>query len=450
MTAVHASYAEDFRDVQATLPGAGVPWLRELRTAAMESFLDSGFPTTRIEDWKYTDLRSLTRRHFSPASRPRPAGIAVPADQWWQGELQHRLVFIDGHFMPELCPLSPLLSGVTLTGLARVLEEQPDLLEHWLGRNTDLEQPGFNAFNTAFMRDGAYLRLGDGATLEQPVHLLFIATGTAADLLPVRNVIVAGAHSRATVIESYVALGDAAGLTSAVTEISLEAGARIEHYKLEEESASASHVAGIYVTQDRDSRFDSHNIALGGQLVRNDLQVALNGPGAAATLNGLTVTRGRQHVDNHTRVDHNKAQARSDEWYRGVLDERSRTVFNGRIVVHPDAQQTVSHQNNHNLLLSGDAEVDARPQLEIHADDVQCTHGCTVGQLDEEALFYFRARGVDVATARNFLVYAFAVDVLERIRLRPVRRMLERRLAGRFMETEALDSWRDHARSEIP
>jgi Fe-S cluster assembly protein SufD len=443
MTAGHTSYAEDFQAVQATLPGAGVPWLQQLRTAAMESFLDSGFPTPRTEDWKYTDLRSLTRRHYTPASRPRPDGITVPADAWWQDELQHRLVFIDGHFMPELCPLGPLLSGVTITSLARVLEQQPELLEHRLGHNTDLEQPGFNAFNTAFMRDGAYIRLGAGAVLEQPVHLLFIATGTNASLRPVRNMIVAGAHSHATVIESYVALNDAAGLTSAVTEISLETGAHIEHYKLEEESASASHIAGIYVTQDRDSRFDSHNIAQGGQLVRNDLQVALNGPGAATALNGLTVTRGRQHVDNHTRVDHNAAQACSDEWYRGILDDRSRAVFNGRIVVHANAQQTVSHQHNHNLLLSGDAEVDAKPQLEINADDVQCTHGCTVGQLDEEALFYFRSRGVDATMARNLLVYAFAADVLERIRLQPVRRMLEQRLAGRFMETEVLDSLRD-------
>lgn len=450
MTVAHTSYADDFSAVQAILPGTGVPWMQQLRTAAMESFLDSGFPTTHIEDWKYTDLRSLARRHYSPATRPLPAGISVPADQWWQDELQHRLVFIDGHFMPELCPLGPLLSGVTLTGLARVLEQQPDLLEQWLGRNTDIEEPGFNALNTAFMRDGAYISLGDDAVLEQPVHLLFVSTGTDASLLPVRNLIVAGPHSRATVIESYVALGDAVSLTSAVTEISLEAGAHIEHYKLEEESASASHVAGIYVTQDRDSRFDSHSITLGGQLVRNDLQVALNGPGAAATLNGLYVTRGRQHVDNHTRVDHNEAQARSDEWYRGVLDERSRAVFNGRIVVHPDAQQTVSHQNNHNLLLSRDAEVDAKPQLEIHADDVQCTHGCTVGQLDEEALFYLRSRGVNAITARSLLVYAFAVDVLERIRLRPVRQMLERRLAGRFMETDMPDSLRDHARGEIP
>jgi len=439
----HVSYAEDFKAVAATLPGVGVPWLEQLRTNAMESFLDSGFPTTRIEDWKYTDLRSLTRRHYTPVTRPPSIDSVIPADPWWQDELQHRLVFIDGHFVPELCPLHPLLNGVTITSLARVLEQQPDLLEHRLGRNTALEQPGFNAFNTAFMRDGAYLTLGDGTVLEQSVHLLFVSTGTDLSMRPVRNIIVAGPHSHATVVESYVALGDAAGLTSAVTEISLETGAHIEHYKLEEESASASHIAGIYVTQERDSRFDSHNIALGGQLVRNDLQIALNGPGAATTLNGLTVTRGRQHVDNHTRVDHNKPQARSDEWYRGILDDRSRSIFNGRIVVHPNAQQTVSHQANHSLLLSGDAEADAKPQLEIHADDVQCTHGCTVGQLDEDVLFYFRSRGVDAVTARNFLVCAFAVDVLERIRLQPVRRMLERRLAGRFMDMEVLDSLRE-------
>jgi len=197
-------------------------------------------------------------------------------------------------------------------------------------------------------------------------------------------------------------------------------------------------MAGIYVKQDRDSRYTSHNIALGGWLVRNDLHVALNDSGADCTLNGLYITRGRQHVDNHTWIDHNKPQTTSNQWYKGVLDGRSRAVFNGRVVVHKDAQKTTAQQSNHNLLLSGNAEVDAKPQLEIYADDVKCAHGCTVGQLDAEALFYLRSRAVDAATARSILVYAFAADVLERIQLRPVRQLLEQELAVRLMDTETL------------
>jgi Fe-S cluster assembly protein SufD len=218
----------------------------------------------------------------------------------------HRLVFVDGHHAPELSPFNTLLNGVTLTGLAFALVNRPEELESWLGSKADLEKPGFNAFNTAFMSDGAYIRLAPGTVLEQPVHLLFIATGRPDTVATVRNLIVAEAGSKAQIIESYVSLNDAAYMTSTVTELITGDGADIEHYKLEQESESAYHMAGIYVSQHRDSRYTSHNIALGGRLVRNDLQVMLDGPGADCTLNGLYLTRGRQHVDNHTRIDHCK------------------------------------------------------------------------------------------------------------------------------------------------
>jgi Fe-S cluster assembly protein SufD len=287
--------------------------------------------------------------------------------------------------------------------------------------------------NTAFMRDGACIRLEQGTVLDRPVHLLFVASGTPDALTAVRNVVVAEAQSRATIVESWASLNGASRLTSAITEIILADNAAVEHYKLGQEGESGYHMAGIYVRQGSDSRFSSHNCSLGGRLVRNDIQVALDGSGAECTLNGLYVTRGRQHIDNHTRIDHNRPQASSREWYKGVLDDRSRAVFDGRIVVHRDAQQTVAEQGNHNLLLSKNAEVDAKPQLEIYADDVQCAHGCTVGQLDETALFYLRTRGIEETVARHLLVYAFAVDVLERMRIRSVRRLLERHLTGRLM-----------------
>jgi len=423
----------DFRAARDSLPGGQAAWMRSLRNAAMDIFMEQGYPATRTEEWKYTDLRALSKGHFT-APHGQPGIDAASLGAWMlDGEPVHRLVFVDGHHVPGPGSPDPRLHGITIRSLRDVLDSDPDLLQAHLGSTVELQEPGFNAMNTAFMRDGAYVRLEQGAVLERPLHLLFLSSGTQDALTAVRNLVIAGPNSRATIIESWASLDDATCLTSAVTEIVLEHGAAVEHYKLEQEAESGYHMAGIYVRQCDESRFSSHNCTLGGRLVRNDLQVALDGAGAECSLNGLYVTHGRQHVDNHTRVDHNRPRARSGEWYKGVLDGRSRAVFNGRIVVHEDAQKTEAAQSNHNLLLSGRAEVDAKPQLEIYADDVKCAHGCTVGQLDEAALFYLRARGVDKAVARQLLVYAFADDVLERMRLGSVRRLLERQLTGRLL-----------------
>jgi Fe-S cluster assembly protein SufD len=432
MNATYPLYDAEFRAREKSLPGAHVPWIRTLRAHAMEIVMNRGFPDTRVEEWKHTDLRGLERHRFTTTPGVRSLDESMLSSRLLTGEPAHRLVFVDGYHAPELTPFNTLLNGVTLTSLAFALVNRPEELEHWLGGRTDLEKPGFNAFNTAFMSDGAFIRLAPGTVLEQPVHLLFITTGNPDTVATLRNVIVAGPGSKAQIIESYVSLNDAACLTSTVTELITGEGADIEHYKLEQESESAYHMAGIYVSQQRDSRYTSHNIALGGRLVRNDLQVTLDEPGADCTLNGLYLTRGRQHVDNHTRIDHCKPRTSSREFYKGVLDEHSRTVFNGRVVVHTDAQQTDARQSNHNLLLSNEAEADAQPQLEIHADDVKCSHGCTVGRLDEEALFYLRSRAIDAATARNLLIHAFAADILQRIRFVPVRRYLEAQLTRRL------------------
>ena len=441
MNPATAGYGDEFRAREKSLPGSHAPWVRTLRERAMETFMERGYPDTRVEEWKYTDLRSLARHHFTTTPGVRSLDESALQSRLLTSEPAHRLVFVDGHHAPELSPFNTLPNGIMLTSLAFVLVNRPQELEPWLGCNTDLEKPGFNAFNTAFMSDGAYIRLAPGVTIEQPVHLVFIATGNPDTVATVRNLIVAGPGSKARIIESYFSLNDAACLTSTVTELITGEGADIEHCKLEQESESAFHMAGIYVSQHRDSRYTSHNMTLGGRLVRNDLQVTLDGSGADCTLNGLYLTRGRQHVDNHTRIDHCKPRSSSREWYKGVLDQHSRAVFNGRVVVHQDAQQTDARQSNHNLLLSNDAEADARPQLEIHADDVKCTHGCTVGQLDEEALFYLRSRAIDAATARNFLIHAFAADVLQRIPIASLRRHLEEQLTGRLHGGEGLDRY---------
>jgi len=430
MSSALLNYRDAYESRHARLPGAGVPWLDRMRSSAMTAFQQQAFPDTRVEAWKYTDLRRLDRQAFTPAAESACRSDLTP---WlFNNAPMHTLVFVDGRFTPDLHPFQPLLTGVTLTSLASVLEEYPEQLEHVLGQTLAPERPGFDAMNTAFLQDGAFIRLERDAVLEQPVHLLFISTGQTDALMTLRNVIQAAPGSSATVIESWVALNDAACLTNTITEVMLDEGAALELYKLEQDGSAATHIGGTYVQQGPDSRLVSHSIALGGRLVRNELQVDLNGQGAECTLNGLTLTHDRQHVDNNTRIDHHMPHATSNEWYRGILDDRSRTVFSGRIVVHPDAQKSRAQQSNHSLLLSGDAEADARPQFEIHADDVQCTHGCTVGELDADALFYLRSRALDEAAARNLLVYAFATDVLDRMRLDPVRQFLEHQLAARL------------------
>jgi len=344
----------------------------------------------------------------------------------------HQLVFVDGRFAPSLTASARLPSGIEVMSLAEAIGRFPDRVEPWLGRSAGPERNGFAALNAAFLRDGVFIRLARGTELEAPVHLLFLTSGAPDSVVYVRNLIVAEAGSRASVIESYAALADAIGLTNSVTEIVLEPGAQLEHYRLGREAAAAYHVGSTDVHLARDSRYTSHSIALGGRIVRHELYASLDAEGAECTLNGLYVTHGRQHVDNHTRIDHHKPRGMSREWYKGVLDGQSRAVFSGRVVVHPQAQHTDAEQANHNLLLSENAEADSRPQLEIYADDVKCAHGATVGNLDPDALFYLRSRGLDDAHARSLLVYAFAGDVLKRIRLAPLRAHLEQQLTERL------------------
>ncbi len=425
-------YREQFDRVQPVLPGAGVPWLTLRRGAAMAAFQSQAFPDTRVEAWKYTDLRRLNRQVFTPTAAAGVVRESALRPWLFDGAPMHRLVFVDGHLAASLCPSSPVPRGVTLRSIAGVLEQEPQRLEPVLGRTLAADRPGFDSMNTAFLQDGYWLRLERDAMPELPLHLLFVSTGQAGSLMTLRNVIEAGPGSSATVIESHIALHDAGCLVNSVTEVVLEAGAALQHYLLQQDEGSATRVAGLYVLQARDSRLAAHSITLGGGLVRNELQVSLDGPGAECALNGLSLARGHQHVDNHTRIDHHAPHATSNERYRAIVADHARSVFSGRIVVHPQAQQTRAQQSSHNLLLAAGAEADARPQFEIRADDVQCTHGCTTGELDAEALFYLRARGLDAEVARSMLIHAFARDSLERMASVPVRDWLEHQLATRL------------------
>ena len=417
----------DYRAIESRLPGASLPWLKRQREEALARFAAAGFPGTHDEEWKYTSLAVLERLTFRPALAE--AEFPAPADSlpWQLGSPAHRLVFVNGRHAPALSQLLPLPSGATVASLGEMLERSPQRVEPWLAS----EGGALADLNAAFLSDGAFIQLGDGVALEAPIHLLYLTTGEGLAVHP-RNLIVAGTNAQATVVEQYVGLAGGAGFTNAVTRIVAGRDARIEHCKLQQESAQAFHIAAIQSVQSAGSGFTSHSLSLGALLARNDIATRFDGAHCETTFNGLYVAGGRQHVDHHTRIDHASPSGTSREFYRGILDGHARGVFSGRIVVRKDAQRTDASQANHNLLLSREAEADTRPQLEIYADDVKCSHGATVGQLDENMLFYLRSRGVEDDLARNLLTYAFAREVIERIRLDALRTRVEEMLISRL------------------
>jgi len=407
------------------LAGGGVPWIDAMRASAAQRFTKLGLPTTRDEDWKYTNLKPLAKRGFAPAARPGDADVqrdvlSAPVTG------AYRLVFINGYHVPALSTPGSLPRGLTAASLAATLRDHPDAVADSLGKCLPGTVHGLTELNTAYLNDGAYIHIARDCVVEAPIELVFInGPDNGPQMAQPRNLIIAGENSKATIIERYVSRGSGGHLTNVLSELTTYAGASVEHYRLQAEHESSYHVGGLFIVQHRDSRVVSHNVAWGAAIGRTDLHVALREPGARCALNGLYLCTGRQHIDNHTHVDHRAPHCTSDEYYKGVLTGRSRAVFHGRVVVHPGANGTDARQQNKNLLLSADAEVDTKPQLEIYADDVKCSHGATVGQLDPNALFYLRTRAIDEATARSMLTAAFANDVISRLALDPVRHELE-------------------------
>ena len=419
-------YREDFeRKI------TGPDWLQALRKQGMTRFQTLGFPTTKNEDWHFTSVAPIAERTFRLASigvggvkRADLARFDFDENGW------HTLVFVNGAFSEDLSSNVPLGNGVRVSSLARAIKSGTASIERHLGKIAAFEQHTFTALNTAFINDGALIELAADAIVEQPIHLVFVSEGEGVS--HPRNLIVTGRHSRATVIESYVSLRDSAYFTNAVTEISLGEGAHLDHYKLQRESEKAFHVGTVQIREARDSQLHSFSLAVGGSLARTNIYTSLDGDAATCTLNGLYLTDGTQHVDNQTSIEHIAPNCPSHELYKGVLDGRSHGVFNGKVYVHPEAQKTDGKQSNNNLLLSPTARVDTKPQLEIFADDVKCTHGATVGRLDDLAMFYLNSRGIGPETARMLLTYAFAADVLETIELEPLKVQLEKMVLARF------------------
>ncbi len=419
-----------FNRQEKDLARRGRPAIQRLRRSAIARFDELGFPTARTEDWRFTSVTPLLRTVFQPSTPAHP-GLDVGALAHVAGmDTPCRLVFVNGLYAPDLSALPALPRGVLLSSLAAALDSHAEQVEAHLGRHAHFDENAFTALNTAFFRDGAFLALPRNAVFEQPVYLVFLSTAESSQVAHVRNLVVAGSGSQASLVEVYAGLGNGVYFTSAVTEIVAEDGAILDHCKVQQEGPGAFHFANTQVRQGRASSFTSTFAGFGGQWVRNEVRARLDAEGCECTLNGLYQASGKQHVDNHTVIDHAQPHCASHELYKGILDGQAHGVFNGKIFVRPDAQKTDAKQTNQTLLLSEDATINTKPQLEIYADDVKCTHGATVGQLDAEALFYLRTRGIGTNEARSLLTFAFANDVLGRIKVEPLRRRLAQALGA--------------------
>jgi Fe-S cluster assembly protein SufD len=424
---------------------SGPDWLQSLRAQGMARFEALGFPTTKNEDWHFTSVAPIAERTFRAAmtsekgvsSEGSTAGMVARGDltRFTFGQpAWHTLVFVNGEFSEDLSSYAGLREKVRVNSLAKAIRSGIGRPERHLGKIAVFDNHAFTALNTAFIHDGAFIELQADAVVEQPIHLMFVSEGQGEAISHPRNLIVAAPNSRASIIESYFSVRDSLYFTNAVTEISLGQGARIDHYKIQRESEKSFHVGTTQIRQARDSQLHSFSLAVGGLLARTNIYTSLDGDAATCTLNGLYLSDGVQHIDNQTSIEHIAPNCPSHEIYKGVLDGRSHGVFNGKVYVHPEAQKTDGKQSNNNLLLSPTARVDTKPQLEIFADDVKCTHGATVGRLDEVAMFYLNSRGIGPETARTLLTYAFAADVLETIELESVKQELEKMVLVRFAE----------------
>ncbi len=425
------NYVSTFAQLEKELTAGDWSWTGSIRKAAIDRFAVLGFPTSKLEEWKFTSVAPITRVAFQPVRHDGPLLTieeltTAPLADVVFGTSCHRLVFVNGRFSVELSSINALPDGARVTSLAAALKTDSALIETHLTHYADYHDHAFIALNTAFMRDGAFVHIPKGLIVDEPIHLIFVATGSEAPaVIYPRNLIIAGSGSEARIIESYIGLSEEIYFTNAVTEIIAAENSIVEYYRLQEEAARAFHISAVQVNQDRNSNFTSHTVTLGGELVRNDLNIVLDGSGIECSVNGLYVTSGRQHVDNHTLVDHRKAYGSSRELYKGILGGESSAVFNGSIVVREDAQKTDARQSNKNLLLSEGATINSKPQLEINADDVKCMHGTSIGHLDEASVFYLRSRGIGLDEARTVLTYGFANEVLDRMKLDAIRVRLE-------------------------
>ena len=458
-TVTTSRYVAEYGAIATTLPGQTLPWLQRLRKDALEKFSANGFPSPREEEWRYTNVSAIEKKLFAPVLGfvAHPNLQTIDADWLKAQQLEDAwsAVLVNGHFSVELSILDDLPEGVSIVGIADALAKQPELVEKYLGLAVNNQEHNFVAFNTAWFTDGLFVHVPAKQILPKPIQLLHIVTEADA-MATTRNLIIVDEMAEAQVIETFVGMDIAkdgvyaasqsgtgaanAYLTASVTEVFVEVCAHLTLYKMQCEPEKVYHFGGIYIKQAQDARFSHHNFAFGGLLARCDIHTDLD-HASECELNGLYLGVKRQHLDNHTRINHTKPHAISREMYKGVLDDRARGIFQGRVIVAENAQKTDSQMNNRNLLLSNEAEADTKPQLEIYADDVKCGHGVTVGQLDEKSIFYLQSRCVDEETARNMLTFAFANEMVDKIKIKSLHDKVLEQVLARFPQEGVDKEW---------
>jgi Fe-S cluster assembly protein SufD len=421
------NYSESFSGFEKSAASRELSWLHKLRRDGFARFSETGFPTTRDEDWRFTNPSAISQTSFLLVRNGHSLPSRKELEPFRVVGAACQLVFVDGRFAPELSSLTKPTAGVTVGNLAGAIARDPGAMEKHLGRYLNLQRDAFGALNTAFLEDGAYIYIAKGAVAEEPISLLFVSTAHDSPTVNhPRNLIVAEEDSQATIIEDYVSLGGGEALCNTVTELVAGDHSVVSHYMIEREHANSFNVSTLRIQQGRTADVASHSVLIGGALVRNNVHPVLAGEGSECLINGLFIGTGRQHLDNYMLVEHASPHCGSRQFYNGILGGHAHGVFHGRIIVHKDAQKTDAKQTNRNLLLSDTAQIDTKPQLEIYADDVKCTHGATIGQIDDNALFYLRSRAIDETTARRLLLVAFASECLDRMKEGPARAHVEK------------------------
>jgi Fe-S cluster assembly protein SufD len=431
-------YIKNFETFEKKLNGESKSLLHKLRKDALNQLETLAFPTTRSEEWKYTDVSSIFKQNFIPAVNSKLPDVSkeTVAKCRFNDFDCHLLVFVNGIFYPSLSEISELPKGIFVTNLSSFAKEKPEVLSQFFSSHNKIEN-AFTALNTAFSSDGLIVIVPDGKILEMPVQALFINTSDKELILSQpRNLIVAGKDSQVSVITNYTGFGSGNYFCNTVTEVLLDENAVVDLYKVQNESDDSFHIEKMQAYQKKNSVFNHYNIVFGGSIVRNDINSILDDENIETHYYGLYLANGNQHVDNHTFVDHAKPNCMSNELYKGILDGNSNGVFNGKIIVRQDAQKTNAYQQNKTILLSKTAKIDTKPQLEIFADDVKCSHGATVGHLDDVSEFYIRSRGVPKELAKSMLIRAFANDVIEKIKIEPLKEQLNHMIFEHLHQVE--------------
>lgn len=430
-TDIKQNFIDQYQEFEKSLNGEKQNHFHQMRKLALEEFSKLPVPSIKDEEWKYTNISPLLKHNFISAKKANVNSERI--NKFLFDQLEHSLmVFVNGYFAPELSRLEDIPNGVKVSSLNEELKNNNPIVSKNLGKYAIKENQIFTALSTAFTKDGAFIYVPDGKIVENAIHVIFLTTSDQKIFTQPRNLFVAGKNSQVTIIEHYVSDDESIYFTNSVTEIVADENAIVDHIKLQEESSKSFHIARMEVDQERSSNFSSHMISTGAELSRNDFNARFNDEGSECMLNGLFMIKDNQLFDAHTMIDHAKPHCQSHEHYKGILQDKSKGVFNGKVMVRQDAQKTNAFQENNTILLSDDAVMNTKPQLEIFADDVKCSHGATIGKLNQEAMFYLKSRGIGDEAATAILIHAFASDVITSIKIPALRNYMEKIITKRF------------------